>query len=72
MNFKFVLALSAAALMVGCSKCSQQPQTETPPVEAVPPPVEPMGSEGSTAETLPNSEQMNEELPPGDADGSGE
>lgn len=75
MKLQMIVAMAALAFLAGCSKCSQQAPTESPAVEAVPeaaPDTEPAAVEGASAESLPNSEQMNEELPPGDAEGSAE
>ena len=71
MKLQMVLAMTALAFLAGCSKCSQQPTTEAP-VEAMAPAGEPATVEGASAEGLPASEQINEELPPGDAEGSAE
>ncbi len=74
MKLRLVLALCAATFLAGCSKCSQQPTTEAPPVEAAQDMPE-VGTEatveGETSESLPNSDQMNEELPSGEGDAEG-
>ncbi|MGE0764341.1 MAG: hypothetical protein AB7N80_13755 [Bdellovibrionales bacterium] len=62
MKLQMILAVLAATFLAGCSKCSQQPPTEAPAVEAAP--ADAGAVEGTSAEALPNSEQMNEELPP--------
>lgn len=68
MKLKMVLAMSALALLAGCSKCSQQPTADAPPPVEGMAPTEPATVEGASAENMPNSEQLNEELPPGDAE----
>lgn len=63
MKLQLIAAALAAMFLVGCTKCTQQPTTETPPVatEVVPAaPTEPTTAEGA----MPGSDQINEELPP--------
>lgn len=61
MKLSLWAALFAATFLVGCSKCSQQPQPP-PPAETMPQEMAP--TEGTSAEALPPADQMNEELPP--------
>lgn len=67
MKFRLLAAMCAATMLVGCTKCGQQapetaPATETAPAETAP--TEPATIEGTTSEAMPNTDQMNEELPP--------
>ena len=70
MKLRLIFAVLAATFLAGCSKCSQQATTEAPPAAVETPPADAGAVEGTSAEALPNSEQMNEELPP--AEGSAE
>ena len=79
MNLKLVVACLATALLAGCSKCSQQPQTEAPAAteataaQTAAPAAQPVeaGTAESAApkEAMPSSEQINEELPPAEESG---
>lgn len=64
MKLQFALALSAAALLAGCSKCSQQPTPDVAPIESA----DPSAVEGATGD-LP-TEPIGEELPP-ETEGTG-
>lgn len=79
MNLKLIIACAVTAFLAGCSKCSQQPQTEAPatseaPAAAEAPQAEAQPVEAGTAEAqapaeaMPNSDQINEELPPEESD----
>lgn len=61
MKFRLLAAMCAATMLVGCTKCGQQ-APETAPAETAP--TEPATIEGTTSEAMPNTDQMNEELPP--------
>lgn len=74
MNLKLTIVCVATALLAGCSKCSQQPQTDAPAATEAPAaqeapqaeaqPVEAGSAEAAApSESMPNSEQINEELP---------
>lgn len=76
MKFRFLAAACAVTMLVGCTKCGQQasetaPTTEAAPTETAPAemaPAEPTDVEGATAEVMPGSDEMNDELPPEPAD----
>jgi hypothetical protein len=77
MKLGCIVTLAAATLLVGCTKCQQQPVPESaPPAESAMPPTEAPPTEVAPAdpgaaelapdtnEKLPESDEMNRELPP--------
>jgi hypothetical protein len=69
MKLPLLATMIAATLLVGCTKCQQQPTPETPPPASeatTPPPAEemPPGPDAAPADQLPGSEDLNQEIPP--------